>query len=47
MLFGKSTNSMTADSKIKIRENTFTQINASNDSVVRTVEEVKRNGPIG
>ena len=41
-LFGKFTNTITANSKSSIWEKISTQINAGNDTVRRTGEEVKR-----
>ena len=42
VLFGKFTNCVTADSKLKIWDKIAAQINASNDNAVRTGEEVKK-----
>ena len=42
VLFGKFSNSVTADSKVKIWEKITSQINASNNNAVRTGEEVKK-----
>ena len=42
VLFGKFSNSVTAESKMKIWDNIAAQINASNDNAVRTGEEVKK-----
>ena len=42
VLFGKFTNSVTADSKMKIWDKIAAQINASNDNAVQTGEEVKK-----
>ena len=42
MVFGKFTNYVTADSKLKIWDRIAAQINASNDNAVRTGEEVKK-----
>ena len=42
MLFDKFSNSVTADSKMKIWENMSMRINASNDCAIRTCEEVKK-----
>ena len=41
VLFDKFSNSVTADSKMKIWENMSMRINASNDCAIRTCEEVK------